>query len=144
VLVAATLALGAASASATTGSMPLGKPPIFTVSPTHAKPFLGKFTLGAHAASLISATLDTSYNHAGYLEGQMAVYSYNSGGQEISWLGTTYEYHYVHGTMVIDLWSPDGSLLFGHLKLRAIAGRRLSGQLVLGAQAQKATFHLAG
>jgi hypothetical protein len=127
-------------AAATTGVQPLSKAPIFLVSRADAKPFLGRFKLTAHGPGLISGSLVTAYNAAGYLEGSMAIYGYNSAGQEISWVASTYEYHYLEGIMRMDIWSPDGSLLLGHVHLGRGPDRRLTGQLVFGDTPESVTF----
>lgn len=69
----------------------------------------------------------------------MAIYADNSNGQEISWVGTTYEYRYKNGIMHIDLWDPDGTLLFGHAALRK-SGDKLAGTLEFGRTTYQVTF----
>jgi hypothetical protein len=126
-------------AGATTGNMPLSKPPIFSVSKAAGNPFIGRYTISAHSKGLVSGSLLTGWDAAGYLEGSMAIYAYFN-GQEVSWVGTTYEYRYANGVMHIDLWDPDGTLLFGHAALRRSASGDLVGSVEFGKTYYSVTF----
>lgn len=126
-------------ANATTGNMPLSKPPIFSVSSKDGNPFVGRYKITSHSKGLVSGSLLTGWDASGYLEGSMAIYAYYN-GQEVSWVGTTYEYRYTEGTMHIDLWDPDGTLLFGHAILKKNAGGDLVGTLEFGKSTYEATF----
>jgi hypothetical protein len=128
------------AAQATTGPSALSKPPRWFVSARDAKPFLGRFTLTRHGPSLISSELLTDYNGRHYLAGNIVVYSYDSSGQEISWVADTYEYHDVQGQMKVDLVDSSQQVLLGHLILRAELGGKLVGRLIVGGRSQPVTY----
>lgn len=118
-------------AGATTGTTPLAKPPRFKVTKAQVAPYLGRFVLAKQRSSrqLISAAYVGGHNDRGYVEGGLAVYTYDSAGRETSWVGRTYEYHHTSEGMTIDVISPNNEQIFARLKLRAAGHGRLTGTL---------------
>jgi hypothetical protein len=130
--VALVLALiGPSVGDATTGAHPLANPPRYHVSRAEARPYIGRFALGApHSRSLRTAAYVARFNQFGYLAGSLVVYAFNRNGQTTSWVGTTYEYHpRGNGRMTIDVISPNNQVIFAKMKLQVGRGGRLSGKL---------------
>jgi hypothetical protein len=125
------LALGPLSAArATTGATPLAHPPRFDVTKAQAAPFLGHFVLAKRPRSrLVSGAYVAGFNENGYVEGSLAIYTYNRRGTEVSWVGRTYEYHYTRGGMTIDVISAANEQIFARLRLRSGRHGRLVGAL---------------
>jgi hypothetical protein len=123
--------IGAPTAVATTGPTPLTKPPRWKVSKREARPYIGRFKLARpHGRQLISVGYAASINSYGYLEGTIAVYTYDRAGRETSWVARTYEYHPLGGTrMAIDVISPANESIFARLRLRVGARGNLTGIL---------------
>jgi hypothetical protein len=122
---------GAPTAVATTGATPLTKPPRWNVSKREAHPYIGRFKLARpHGRQLISVGYAATFNTYGYLEGTIAVYTYDRAGRETSWVARTYEYHPLGGTrMAIDVISPANESIFARLRLRVGANGNLTGML---------------
>jgi len=117
-------------AGATTGTTPLAHPPRFKVTKAEVKPYLGHFVLAhRNQGRLINAAYIGGYNDRGYVEGGLAVYTYDKSGQEVSWVGRTYEYHHTRRGMTIDVISASNEQIFARLHLRTGPGRRLRGTL---------------
>jgi hypothetical protein len=125
------LAAMAGAAGATTGTTPLAHPPRFRVSKAQIAPYLGRFVLAKQRSSkrLISAAYLGGHNDRGYVEGGLAVYTYGPGGQEVSWVGRTYEYHHTAAGMTIDVISAANEEIFARLRLRPTRGGLLTGTL---------------
>lgn len=130
VAVTAAALIGATTALATTGPTPVAFPPKYKISKRQARPLIGVYKMRGRTRRLISAGLAQRFNEAGYFQGSLAVYQYNKRGMESSWVGTTYEYHVVHGKVHIDVFSPNGqgTPLLARMVLRA-HGKRLTGVL---------------
>ncbi len=116
-------------AGATTGTTPLAHPPRFEVTKAQAKPYLGHFVLAGRQGRLISAAYIGGYNERGYVEGGLALYTYNLKGREVSWVGRTYEYHHTSKGMTIDVISAANEQIFARLHLHVARAGRLSGTL---------------
>jgi hypothetical protein len=125
------LAAMVGAADATTGTTPLAHPPRFRVSKAQVAPYLGRFVLAKQRSSkrLISAAYLGGHNDRGYVEGGLAVYTYGPGGQEVSWVGRTYEYHHTATGMTIDVISAANEEIFARLRLRPARGGLLTGTL---------------
>lgn len=125
---AGALALGAGSAAGTTGAHPLASPPRYPLSREQGAPYVGHFQLAdPHDLQLVTAAYVAEFEQRGFLEGSLVVYTYDAEGKEVSWIGTTYEYHAVDGGMTIDVVSPNNQVIFGRLKLRTAPGGELTG-----------------
>lgn len=118
-------------AGATTGTTPLAHPPRYRVTRAQIGPYLGRFVLAKQRSSrrLISAAYLGGHNDRGYVEGGLAVYTYGAGGQEVSWVGRTYEYHHTASGMTIDVISAANEQIFARMKLRPGRHGMLTGTL---------------
>lgn len=119
-----------AASEATTGPTPLAFPPRFKVTTAQAAPYMGRFKLARPLGpKLITGAYVGGYNERGFVEGNLVVYGYDAEGRESSWLGRTYEYHYVAGKMIIDVISPVNEEIFARMRLRPARRGRLTGFL---------------
>jgi hypothetical protein len=118
-------------AGATTGTTPLAHPPRYKVTRAQVAPYLGRFVLAKQRSSrrLVSAAYLGGHNDRGYVEGGLAVYTYDPSGQEVSWVGRTYEYHPTAAGMTIDVISAANEQIFARLKLRPGRHGLLTGTL---------------
>lgn len=124
------LLVGVGEATATTGTTPLAHPPRYRVTKAQVKPYLGHFTLGRRGQGrIISAAYIGGYNDRGFVEGGLAIYTYDTTGHEVSWVGRTYEYHHTRAGMTIDVISAANEQIFARLRLHVVRGGRLSGTL---------------
>jgi hypothetical protein len=118
--------LDVSGAGATTGGQPLEDLPIYGLTPAQATPFLGRFEAKGDGNQLISVSLRTEFTVAfqgrSVVQGMIAVDEYDAAGRPSTWVATTYEYHDVGDVMHIDIWTPDGKKLLGHLNLRLRSG----------------------
>jgi hypothetical protein len=105
--------------------------------------YRGQYIL-AHAASrarLSGGELAIEINPYGYLYGIGQFYGYDVHGHQTAWTATLYNFRLAeHGTMVVDLLGPGGTVLDGRLYVVRAPNGNLAGQIELRSQRYAITW----